>query len=285
MPTILDTDSWRGVLFRLPASVKLMLTVFVAIIGFGYLVAAANIFERHQLADGKPGLTLNDIRSVYGGLRVPRSQAGEIPSRMLFMIRDQMRQYVESDSDFAVLEKWLKTGGPEKGLDEGEKGKTPRRVLMRGCLRCHAQSSGTEISKSSPFGPDEFEVDYAKISKFTSPTKDKAGGLVEVPPQYTLPRLILISHQHMLSIPVFTLMIGLLFMFTRVPGRLRAILGPIPSVAMLFDFGGWWLARLWPPAIYFIALAGLAFGLVLGFQILAVAFDLWWPRTVPAAKP
>jgi hypothetical protein len=97
--------------------------------------------------------------------------------------------------------------------------------------------------------------------------------------------LILVSHQHMLSIPMFALVVSILFMLTRLPARVRASLGPVPMVALLFDFGGWWLARLWPPSIYFIAMAGLAFGLIFGFQILTVVVDLWRPRARPKLTP
>jgi hypothetical protein len=270
-----------GMLATLPLGVRLMLLLFLAIVGSGYLVAVANIYERHASADGKPGLSLGDLEAVYAGSKITPGSGGEVPSRMLTMLRGQMRQYVESDDDFSVLETWLKAGAGEQGLDEGLDKRTARRVMMRDCLRCHAQSTETNISKSSPFGPDEFTVDFAMISKFTTrnAATQPAGTAVRAQPQYTLPRLILVSHQHMLSIPVFALAVGLLFCVTSLPAGVRWVMTPLPMLATAVDFAGWWLSRVYEPAIYLIGLAGLVFGVGLGFQILVVAFELLRPNT------
>ncbi len=275
-------DRWTGQLPRLPVAVRVMLTAFLAIIGFGYLTAVANIFYRHERADGKPGLSLDDIRAVYGGVASKDGKAPAAVSRMLTMIRGEMRQYVSSESDFTVLEEWLKAGGAEADLDKGEKRKTPRRVIIRDCLRCHATSTETDISKKAPFGPDEFTVDYAKIAGLVGSKREDRGGIAFSPPQYTIPRLVLISHQHMLTIPMFTLVVGLLFMMTRLPWGWRTVLTPLPMFALVIDFTGWWLARLGDGFIYFIAAGGAIFGLAFGAQILSVAWDMW--RRPPPAE-
>jgi hypothetical protein len=271
---------YPGALRALPWGVRLMLLAFLAIIGSGYLVAVANIYERHASADGKPGISLDDLRAVYAGAAIGPGAHHDVPSRMLTMIRSQMRQYVDNDADFNILEQWLEGGAIEKALDQGEGKSTPRRVIMRDCLRCHAQSTDTKISKRSPFGPDEFTVDYAMIGHFTNAARiDHTTG--RMPPQYTKAQLILVSHQHMLSIPLFTLAVGLLFCLTSLPPRIKWTLTPLPMLATAADFAGWWLSRLYEPTIYVIGLAGLVFGLALGFQILAVAVELLRPNKQP----
>ena len=275
-------DQWTGRLAGLPVAVRIMLTAFLAIIGVGYLTAVANIYYRHKLADGKPGLSLDDIRAVYSGLAAEGGNAPAAVSRMLTMIRGEMRGYISTESDFAVLENWLKAGGSEKGFDEGEGRKTPRRVMIRQCLRCHATSTDTEISRKSPFGSDEFTVDYTLIAPLASAQRVAGEMTVISPPQYTMPRLILISHMHMLAIPMFTLVVGLLFMMTRLSWGVRSALTPLPMLALAVDFSGWWLARLADGFIYFIAAGGAIFGIVFGAQILVVAWDMWRrPSRVP----
>ena len=196
------------------------------------------------------------------------------------MIRSAMRQYISDDADFATLETWLKRGAKSEEFDAGDGKKTPRRVIERNCLRCHAKSTGSEISRHSPFGPDEFDVDTAQIAKFASPRQAKSDGHAStMPPQYDLPRLILISHMHMLSIPLFTLAVGTLFWFARLPRTVRQLLLPIPMIALVMDFGGWWLAPTLPLGVYLILAGGAAYGGVFGFQVLAVAIDLWRPPT------
>lgn len=268
-----------------------MLTAFLAIIAAGYLIAVANIFERHSMADARAGLSISDIRSVYSG--GPRAAGDAVTSHMLTMLSGAMRQYVSSESDYAILETWLKAGGSEAGLDEsptsaasdnGEsssrrrKARTPRRIIIRDCMRCHAQSSGTDISRVAPFGKDEFDVDYVMVSKFTGAESIAAG---RSPPQYDLARLILHSHQHMLSIPMFTLAVGVLFMLTRTPTTVKSILLPLPMLAALVDFASWWLARTSDVWTYAIAAAGGVFGVSLAIQIAATVIDLWRPPRRP----
>jgi hypothetical protein len=259
-------DPWRGALSRVPAPARVTLLCFLAIVGFGYLVAVANLYTSHAMADGEPGLSLRDLRVMFSGSSEAEDGSGVMPSRMLTMIHGAMRQYVESDEEFGILESWLKAGGRIEAMHEGVDGKSPAEVIMTNCLRCHAQSSRTEISRHSPFGQDEFEVDAAMVSRFTG-----GGAASRSTPQYTLPRLILVSHIHMLSIPMFTLAVGLMFMMSGGPARFRAIVGPLPMAALAVDFAGWWLARLHEAFIYALVGAGAVFGVALGVQIVCAA--------------
>ena len=262
---------------RSPVSVKIMLTAMLGILGFGYIIAAANIMQSHQLADGREGMSLDDVKAVYGGIKRPRRSGEEVPSTMLKMLRGSMRQYVGSESDFQLLETWLAAGASEAGLDKGEDtSSTPRRAILRNCLECHAADAGTSVSSYASFGPDAFTVEYKKLTPFL-PIGGENAKMIEAPPEYTLPRLILISHMHMLSIPLFTLVVGLLFMMTRWPPAMRNVLTPIPMLALVVDFSGWWLARISADLAMIIPLGGAVFGVVFGIQIIAVVIDLWRP--------
>lgn len=269
---------WIGILPALPVGAKVMLTIFLFVIGCGYLVAVANIFYSHRMADGKAGLSVDDIRAVYSGMEISRRTSDEIPSRMLTMVRGAMRQYIEDEADFATLETWLKTGAVKEAMSEGaEPRKTPERAIIRNCLRCHAQSTESDISRKAPFGPDDLTVDYEMMKPLLATVTSTSVDRIQAPPQYTLERLVLISHQHMLAIPVFTVIVGLLFMTTRRPVRGKAWLTPLPMMAVVLDFIGWWLSRTAEPMVLVIAAAGGVFGMAFGFQIIAVAVDLWRP--------
>lgn len=271
-----DTQTFFS-LPTIPAGARVMLTVFLAIVGTGYLVALANIYHSHAMADGRAGLSLDDVRAVYSGLDLSRRANEEIPSRMLTMLRGAMRQYVSDDDDYTVLETWLKSGGAKADLNAGESRRTPERVIIRHCMRCHAQSAGEEISKRAPFGPDDLTVDHEMMSPLLTTVTTASVERHRAPPQYTVPRLVLVSHIHMLSIPMFTLVVGLLFAATRIPARWRTLLTPLPMIALAFDFAGWWLARLHDGFILLIIAGGGAFSLVFGAQIIAIVFDLWRP--------
>ncbi|HPF41700.1 MAG TPA: hypothetical protein P5081_21030 [Phycisphaerae bacterium] len=262
-----------------PAGVRVMLTAFLVMIGGGYLFAIANIYHQHQMADGEAGLTLNDLRAAYAGLTIRRTSETTIPSRMLTMLRTSMREYVDDDAEFSTLEGWLKDGGTQAGLTQGEKRDTPERAMILNCMRCHATSSGTEISKKAPFGPDEFTVDYEEIKPLVASETSVDSDIVNVPPQLTIPRLVLVTHAHMLAIPVFTLIVGGLFAGARFPRGLGSWITPLPMLALVMDFSGWWLARGAPAAIYLIAAAGAIFGVAFGLQLIVVLVDLWRPMS------
>lgn len=279
MTTSNSNHTWTGRLPHLPTPVKYLLLTFLAIVGFGYLIAVLNMYHTHSMADAKPGLTLNDVRAVYSGLEVTRRAGDDIPSHMLTMLRGSMRQYIDDDEDFTILETWLKKGAPEDKLNEGDSGKTPARVIIRNCLRCHAQTGGEEIGLKAPFGPDDLTVDYDLMKPLLPGNLRPAYQTVRSGPQYTMPRLVLISHMHMLTIPMFSLAVGLLFSMTRFPARIRNILTPLPMFALLIDFAGWWLARLSDGFIHFIVLGGAIFGLAFAIQIVATAVDLWRPAS------
>lgn len=260
-----------------------MLTAFVAIIGVGYITAVLNIRYSHAMADGVEGLSLDDVRAVYSGLTVDRS--APMPSRMLTMIQTSMREYIGTEAEFDILAAWLEAGGTQAGLDDGEGKRTPRRIIMRRCLECHAQNMGKKIAQTAPFAPDDFDVDYSMIAKFSSPGEPTTGDAVRLPPQLQVPRLILVSHIHMLAIPVFALIVGVLFAMTRLPPGPRSLLTPIPMITLMFDFAGWWLARQADVFVYVIVTAGGLFGLVFGVQLIVIIVDLWRPATtLDAAK-
>lgn len=268
---------WTGALRSLPAAVRLLIAGFLVIVAAGYLVAVANVFYSHRFADGVPGMGIDDIRAVYGGLTVSAGSSSPVPSRMLTMIRTEMREYFRSDSDFEVLEAWLEGGGPEAGLDSGEGRNTPRRVLVRNCLRCHAVGGEGDISRTAPFGPDVMTVDYAGLRPLTAPPAAAPGSTTRAPPQYTIARLVLVSHQHMLSIPLFTLVVGLMFSTTRTSPVFRAVLTPMPMLAAAVDFAGWWISRSTGFGAIMVLAAGGAFGISFGVQILCTLLELWRP--------
>ena len=101
----------------------------------------------------------------------------------------------------------------------------------------------------------------------------------------TIPHLLLITHIHMLAIPVFTLMVSGLYFLTGSSSALRRALVPIPMICLVVDFSSWWLSRTAEPLIYAIAAAGAIYGLTLAIQLLLVVVSLWsGDRSVDASS-
>ncbi len=282
-------------LCSLPLSGRILLTLFLALIGFGYLSALGNLFHRHNMADGEEGLTLNDLRANFHGIEVAAKQS-ERPavakSRMLEMIEPggKMRKHATQGGPEAIrtLETWLQRGASEgefqqEGLAEpGDP--APADVIMAQCLDCH-NADGGEMAEV-PFGPDLFTVDYQMVwdvarpgtANLTSPAASAGEREMQVLGPQPLPHLFLVTHIHMLTIPLFTLIVSGLFLVSALPAGVRNIVAPLPMAVLVFDFSSWWLARQSEAFIYVIAAAGAVYGVLFGIQLIAVFVSIWLPR-------
>lgn len=284
--------------------------MFIAIIGAGYLLALGNMYHRHRLADGLDGLTLDDLRAVFSGLErpipEPAAQSGDdsmvsenmvAPSRMWEIVQpgEKMYEHLVKGGDEAVraLNHWLEHGASEdmfhmSGLVQpGDP--SPEQIISRNCLRCHNADDGEK--QDTPYGPDIFTVNYDMVYKYAAPgtaeessekvepSASAAGGpkVERIRPQ-SASHLFLVSHIHMLSIPVFSLILGVLTLLTDLPGRFRALLAVLPMTASIVDFTCWWATRWSDAFVYAMVAAGVVFGLSFAAQILVVLYHLWFKR-------
>lgn len=289
----------------LPLAGKIILTAFLALIGFGYLAALGNLYQRHQLADGRSGLSLDDLRAVFHGLSVPAppAEAGAAArprvakSRILEQIEPggEMRKHLLKGGEAAVraLTAWLEGGAVEEEFDReslvNEGDPAPRAIIERHCLNCHNADGGE--NEDAPFGPDAFEARYEQVRVFAAPgtahTPDTAaagGGSAAsghrmIGPQ-AVSHLTLVTHIHMLSIPVFTLIVGGLFLLTGPARGWRGVVAVVPMTALVIDFASWWLARAIEPMIFVMVAAGALYSVAMAIQLLTVTAAIWSRRAV-----
>ncbi|HVP12835.1 MAG TPA: hypothetical protein VMV94_16800 [Phycisphaerae bacterium] len=281
------TDTVR--LASLPLTAKLLLTPFLALIGCGYFVALLNIYEHHQDADLEPGLTFNDLRRVYHGIDklVTSKTQQQNPSPMQKMTSPggKMRPKLEKGGEPAVraLTRWLADGAQEADFaragvyQAGDP--SVKQVIAQRCIECHNATDGEE--SDVPYAQSSSsEPEYVLVIKEAAPelgpvvTESK---MMHLAPK-SVADLVQITHAHILAMPVFTVIIGGLFLLTGLPQRFKLVVGPLPMVAMCFDFASWWLARPFEPFVYVIAAAGAVFGASLGVQILCVSASLWFGK-------
>ncbi len=286
-------------LSNLPRSAKIVLTLFLLIIGSGYLMAVGNMFHQQQLADGKPGLTPDDLKVTFHGVVVEKQVSSKVvpatpKSRMLEMVEvgGEMRKHLNNGGLPAIrsLQTWLNAGAVKDAFQQksiAEDGDpSADDVIAQYCLRCHNAEEGEK--SDTPYGADIFETDYEMVYKYAAPgtasdtppdtgeagDTDDSPRLVKKGPQ-AIPHLFLVSHIHMLSIPVFALIVAGLFLLSDMPTRLRGFIAPLPMLAMVMDFSSWWLARISEVFLPVIMLAGALFGISFAVQIFTVLVSLW----------
>jgi len=259
----------------LPA--KVLVTLFLALVGLGYLAATANIYFQHEGADGERGLGSDDLRQTFHGIE-KQVVAG---SPMLDQVRPggDMREYLDpgGEPEIRGLTSWLEDGAKEE--DFAKPGLTQagdpsaKAVIATRCVECHHSDGGD--MEDVPFAATaDSEPEFALVAEVATPDyeRQRSG------PQSTK-KLVHVTHAHILAIPVFTLIVGVLFLMTGLPTGVKLILGPLPMLAIIADIGSWWLARFIEPFIYVIAASGAVFGAAYGLQILCILASMWLGRS------
>ena len=92
-------------LSKLPPAYKVLFTGFLMVIGVGLMMAGFQIMETHGKADGKPGLSINDIIYSYYGNR-----SG---SKLESMLNGQMEPMAPDEVRFKMIQ-WARDGASNK---------------------------------------------------------------------------------------------------------------------------------------------------------------------------
>jgi len=277
-------------LARLSLPAKVLVTLFLFLVGLGYLAASANIYFQHQDADLEPGMSPDDLRRTFHGLEkeITPEATGTVSSPMLEQIRPdgEMREYLDMGGEQAVraLMFWLEGGASEEDFEKAELAQagdpSAKEVIKAHCVECHHADGGD--MEDAPFAANaDAEVEFAKVAEAATPEyerHDSEAQVVALAPT-GLKKLVHITHAHILAIPVFTLIVGAMFLMTGLPNGVKLILGPLPMLAVIADVGSWWLARFVEPFIYVIAASGAVFGAAYGLQILCILASMWLGRT------
>lgn len=280
----MNWDTFRLARLSLPA--KLLVTLLLLLIGPGFLFGTANIYFQHRDADGDPNLTIDDLRAAFHGLEktLPPGEKVMVNSSMLSQVRPngEMREYLDQGGEPAVraLITWLENQAPEGQFTQGglaEPGDpSPQAVIKTHCIECH-HADGGDMEEVPYAATASAEPEYQLVMVTAKPqvTTEPTGAqtLVIKPPSEA--RLVHVTHTHIMAVPMFTFVVGVLFLMTGLPQAVKLIVGPLPLFAVLLDIGGWWLARYVEPFIYVIGAAGALFGAAYALQVLCVLGSLW----------
>lgn len=266
----------------LPFYAKVTLTLFLVLVGGGYLVATGNVYYKHNEADLVPGMSLDDLRAAFHGMDQEVTEERHKDSEMLKMVAPggPMRRFLDKGGPAAVetLMSWLEDGAPREKFTEAgayvEGGPSPQAVIKNQCVECH-HAAGGEM-KDVPYATDADSLpQYTMVIVEAEPEVTTSSQVMHLSPP-GIAELVHTTHAHILTIPVFTLAMALLFMGTGWGPKTKLILMPLPMLATLLDIASWWLARPIEPFIYLTAAAGALFALSFGLQVLLVFGALWF---------
>jgi hypothetical protein len=234
---------WKKVegLFGLPASSKVALTLFLAVAGLGYLLGLTNIYLSYSHVDGKPGLSVDDIRLTFSG-----SGGG---TRLEKAINGAMRGNFSSDADYNTVKSWLKAGAKESDFS------AVKTVFDGSCVSCHSTDARTGgVSLES----------YSEVS-----------AVLHTDSGMPLSRLVSLSHLHVMGILSLVFLLCLVFSFTAFAEPLKILVLAFSLGSIVADIGSWWLAKFAAVLAPLVIVGGICLALAFAALILLSLYDLW----------
>jgi len=231
-------------LARLPMKYKVLFTGFLMVIGVGLLMAGAQIMLTHGMADGKPGLSINDIVYSYYGNR-----SG---SKLESMLNGQMKAMAPDDVRFELIQ-WARDGAP--ALQWRSKIEP---LIQQYCVSCHSGESALPDFHKREIVQKVAEVDQGASIGF----------------------LTRVSHIHLFGIAFIFLFVGWIFALAEFPARWQLILIATPFAFLILDILSWWLTKFWPGFAWLTMIGGIGYSLASTVMIFTSLGQMWLPDWV-----
>ena len=224
----------------LPLTYRALFTGFLLVMGLGLCMAGAQIMLTHGMADGKPGLSMNDIvYSYYGnrsGSKLEASLTGNMKSKAPEKVNFTLIQWVRDDAPVA---EWGKVGP----------------LLEKYCASCHDAESGL---------PEVSKLDVAK-------------SLAEVDHGASIATLTRVSHIHLFGIGFIFMFVGGIFGMAEFNQFWKVVLISAPFAFLILDVASWWLTKYWPACAWFTMIGGFGYSLAAMVMFATSFAQMWLP--------
>jgi hypothetical protein len=183
-------------------------------------MAGLQIMLTHGMADGKIGLSVDDIVYSYYGDR----SGSKLESKLDGSMKDKAPPAVRLD-----ITKWVQEGASEDQWESHFKG-----VFGEYCIKCHGQIPGIP--------------DFTKFEEVKKAAAVNEGATVE--------GLTRVSHIHLFGIAFIFFFMGFIFSFAvNVPKTLKILAILFPFGFLILDVFSWWLTK-WAPGFAWLTIIG-----------------------------
>lgn len=233
----------RFTLADLALPIKTLFTGYLLAIGLGLLVAGAQIMLTHGMADGKFGLSVDDIVYSYHG-----NHDSPNASKLESKLNGSMKENAPPEIRMALI-KWAAAGAPES---EWESSIKPQ--VDQYCAPCHANIPGlTNIS-------DKAVMDV----------------MVQRDEGVSFPTLTRVSHIHLFGISFIFFFVGWIFTYaTGFSPVTKAILIFTPFAFLIVDVISWWLTKLEPGFAWVVIIGGFGYSIASSIMIFTSLYQMW----------
>ncbi|WP_411726661.1 hypothetical protein [Methyloglobulus sp.] len=227
--------------------IKVLFTGYLVTVGIGYMFALIQILLTHGLADGKFGLSVDDIVYSYYGNR-----SGTVLEQKL---NGSMKDNASEQQRFEIMQ-WVRDGA-----DIGDyKDDGIEKIIQDRCVMCHNK----EASRIPNFN------DFERLKALT--VEDEGA---------TFGSLTRGSHIHMFGISFIFMFVGIIFSFAETTDiKLKCIAIGMPYIFLVTDIVSWWLTKFFPEFAWLIIFAGMGMGVSLMFMWVTSILEMWLYKPV-----
>jgi hypothetical protein len=228
-------------LANIPASGKVAVTAFMILMGISYIFGFFNIYLTYSPVDQKAGLSIEDIQIAFYG--------GRDKTQLEKSIDGTMREYFNSDNDYASVKSWIQSGAGEKEFESA------KQIFDASCVGCHA--------KDNPTANVVLET-YKDVKQHLSRDTGKS-----------IPRLVSLTHTHLFSVGIVIFLLAFIFSFTKFSEKIKVSIFLLAFFASAFDVGAWWLAKSSASLAPLVIMGGALLAVSFALLILLSLFDMW----------
>lgn len=225
---------------NLGLSVRILFTSYLGVVAVGLAMAGTQILLTHGMADGEPGLSINDIVYSYYGNR-----GG---TRLEVKLQTTMRDKAPTDARYELV-RWVQNGATEEEWDT-----TIQPIVQQYCVRCHGGIQG--------------------LTAFTS--YEAMLPLAQTDPGASVDSLTRVSHIHLFGIAFIFFFVGGIFsLAVGIPKWLKNVAIATPFVFLLIDILSWWLTKWYPDFAVLTIVGGFGYNLASVFMLGASLYQMW----------
>lgn len=226
---------------QLDSSYKILFTGFLLVIGLGLMMAGGQIMLTHGMADGKPGLSVDDIVYSYYGNRTGSKLEG--------FLTGKMKAKAPEDVRFAMIQ-WARDGAPASEWPKLQP------MFQKHCAKCHDEDSGLMMFDTVEGAQKAAEVDQGvSISTLTR-----------------------VSHIHLFGISFIFYFVCRIFALAEFDRRWKGVLIATPFAFLIVDVMSWWLTKFWPGFAWATMIGGFGYSVAAMVMIATSLLQMWLPR-------
>lgn len=226
---------------NLDLTVKSLFTSYLLTIGLGAILASAQILMTHGMADGKIGLSVDDIVYSYHG--------DPSNSKIEIKLNGSMKDKA-STADRLEIIKWVRNGASEKQWNA-----QIRNIFYTNCISCHSTIPGLP--------------DFTKFEEVKRVAKADHDGA-------SAASLTRVSHIHIFAISFIFFFNGMIFSLSiGIKQWFKVLIVSAPFCFLSIDVFSWWLTKIDSDFAWLTIISGVGYSLCSAITWSFSLYQMW----------